>query len=886
MPQFTDAKNNFTSGELDPRLNARDDVAQYANGLEKCENFQIMPFGGVKKRHGTAYVAEVKTSSKKVRVVRFEFNVEQAYIIEFGDLYLRFYKDNGQILDGAVPYEIVTPYLEADLPTLKFTQSADVLYVAHPNYKPRKISRTGHTSWTITEINFQNGPFLDDNTTATTIKSSGVTGNVTLTADASIFLAGHVGALWKLTRGSLASLVEETIAALNAVTSSISLAGSTIVYRSAGTWVGQITIERSFDNGSTWSGYETFTTNTTREFTDTRDVLFRAKMTQYTSGSATIRLAQLSTQTEGFGVVRITGYTSGLIVSATVLEELSEETIGDSDQHIINGDFDTDIAGWDDLSTGVGASIAWNAGQFMDLIGSAAGVAHAEQAISGIIDTGIDHNLSFDVGVGAVTLQIGTTTGGQEVLTATAYAIGSHTVSFIPGAATVYVQFKHSINATRTLDNVGLDSILADSDQTSYWAEGSWSDVRGWPRAIGFYQQRLGFASTDHEPSNVWLSKTGDFEDFKAGVDDDEALVYGLAAQGVNVVRWLMPWKIFAIGTAGAEWRISGSTLSEAITPTNVNANSETSEGSADLQAIQAAKSILFIDRTAKNVRELTYSFTEDAYSSPILNQLAKHITEAGIVSFAYQKNPDSIVWFVLTDGKMVGLTYNPDQKIVAFYTFVTDGLVESVATIPGSNGNDEVWISVKRTIDGATVRYIEYLNDQDQSAFEDQFFVDSGLTYSGVAATTLSGLDHLEGEEVAILGNNGVHDNKTITGGAITLSTAVTKAHVGLPYTATLKTMPFTQGAADGSGQGRLKSVDHLTFNIYKSISLKFGKDSSTLKEVFFSSSSTPTLFTGLKQLEYQGAVDETQQITVVSDKPTPLSILSIVARGDTSQL
>lgn len=887
--RFTIAKNNFTSGELDPRMKARDDVAQYSNGLETCENFQVMPFGGLRKRNGTAYVAEVKTSSQDVRLVRFEFSVEQAYVIEFGDQYLRFFKDQGQIVSGVSAYEISSPYLEADLATLKFTQSADVLYIAHPDYKPRKLSRSGHTSWTLEEIEFENGPFLDDNLTDVTIQSSGVVGNVTLTASDAIFQSGHVGSIWKLTRGKLGSLVDETLNHSGDTTSSISLAGSTVVFRAEGTWVGTITIERSFDNGSNWFGYETFTTNTSREFEDDRDVLYRANMTSYTSGSATVRLSQLSTLSEGFGVVKITGYTSSTEVSATVLEELTEETIGSSNQLITNGDFDSDISNWTDSSTG-SASIAWNASQHMDLVGATGDTSWAQQTVS-VSSTSITHNLSFDISGGSVSLRIGTSSGGSELLTDTTYTAGSHVYSFVPGNSTIYVQFRHSDNATYTVDNVAMDSELADSDQTDYWAEGAWSDYRGWPRVVGFYQQRLFFVSTDYKPSMVWGSVTADFENFKTGVNDDHAVIYNLAAQGVNVARWLIPWKVMVIGTAGSEWRLSGSSTNEALTATNVIAMSETNEGSGDIQGIQISKSIIFVDRTYRNIRELSYSFNEDAYSAPVLNLLAKHLTDnATIVDFAYQKNPDSIIWFVLSDGDMIGVTYNPVQSIVAFFSFKTAGDVKSIACIPGSDGNDELWMVVERSINGSTVKYIEYLNESVEDDITDSFYVDCGLTYSGSAATTLSGLDHLEGQSVSVLGDGYSLGLKTVTGGSITLSQAVTKAHIGLPVTSLARLMPFTGGALDGSGQGRLKSVHHLTFSLYNSFALKFGKDESNLKEKTFVESlvplGPPQFFTGVDDVQYRGGVDSEQQITIVSDTPYPLHILSVVARGKTSQL
>ena len=127
---------NFTAGELTRRMDGRVDFAKYYNGCEILENMLVYRHGGAFRRPGTYYVAGVKTDSKKVRLKAFEFSVTQAYVLEFGDQYLRFYKDRGQIESGGVPYEIATPYLEADLFELKFVQSADTLYIVHYRMPP------------------------------------------------------------------------------------------------------------------------------------------------------------------------------------------------------------------------------------------------------------------------------------------------------------------------------------------------------------------------------------------------------------------------------------------------------------------------------------------------------------------------------------------------------------------------------------------------------------------------------------------------------------------------------------------------------------------------------------------------------------------------------
>ena len=186
MPRTTLALTSFVSGELGAKLDGRTDFAKYSTGAKTLENFLIHPQGSATRRVGTKFIAEVKDSSKKTRLIPFEFSTVQTYILEFGDQYMRVYKDQGQVLSGGSAFEISTPYLEAELFDLKFAQSADVMYICHPNHDARKLSRTGHTAWTLTQIAFTDGPYLSENTTATTITPSGTTGSITLTASASV----------------------------------------------------------------------------------------------------------------------------------------------------------------------------------------------------------------------------------------------------------------------------------------------------------------------------------------------------------------------------------------------------------------------------------------------------------------------------------------------------------------------------------------------------------------------------------------------------------------------------------------------------------------------------------------------------------------------------
>lgn len=186
---------NFTGGELSPRLDGRNDLQKYATGCKTLENMIIFPHGSAARRSGTQFVAEVKDSTKETRLIPFEFSTTQTYILEFGNQYIRFFKDNGQILSSGSPYEISSPYLEAELFDIKFAQSADVMYLTHPNHPTKKLSRTGHTSWSLTNVDFTDGPYMDENISSTTITASAHTVGTgrTLTASSTTGINDNTG---------------------------------------------------------------------------------------------------------------------------------------------------------------------------------------------------------------------------------------------------------------------------------------------------------------------------------------------------------------------------------------------------------------------------------------------------------------------------------------------------------------------------------------------------------------------------------------------------------------------------------------------------------------------------------------------------------------------
>ncbi len=215
--------------------------------------------------------------------------------------------------------------------------------------------------------------------------------------------------------------------------------------------------------------------------------------------------------------------------------------------------------------------------------------------------------------------------------------------------------------------------------------------------------------------------------------------------------------------------------------------------------------------------------------------------------------------------------------------------VVESVACIPGDLDQDSTYVIVKRTINNVTKRYVEILADYDfGDTSVNAFFVDSGLTYSGAATTTLTGLDHLEGETVQVLANGAAHPDKTVSSGAITLDRSCTSAAVGLQYNSVLQTMRLEAGAEDKVAAGKVKRIHGVTVRLYRSIGAKIGSGASETDIIPFRSSADAMdaplgLFSGDKNIEFQTGYDNDGFLFVTQEQPLPLTVLSLVARMNT---
>lgn len=303
-------------------------------------------------------------------------------------------------------------------------------------------------------------------------------------------------------------------------------------------------------------------------------------------------------------------------------------------------------------------------------------------------------------------------------------------LAFCQSADVMYVA--HAAHPPMRLSRTGhaawsLEAVAFTSPPTQ-WKENNH------PALVMFYEQRLCFAGAPDQPQTLWMSRSGSYHDFGVSdpLADSDACSFTLVSNQVNAIRWMVPARRLLLGTSGAEWELGGSG-SEAVTPFNVNAQRHTTHGSKDLDPVAVGNIVLYVQRNGRRLREFAYSFESDGFVSGDMTLLAEHLTHGSqLGAMAYQQDPDSVVWCLREDGLLMGLSYMRDQKVYAWHRHPTAGAVESLAVIPG-DGQDELWVLVRRTVNGQARRYVERLDPQfGATDTVEAFFVDSGLTYDG----------------------------------------------------------------------------------------------------------------------------------------------------------
>lgn len=746
---------------------------------------------------------------------------------------------------GPDDFELVSPYGEDDLADLKFTQSADVLYIFHPDYRPHKLERRGDTTWSLVEALFEDGPWDEINPGIDLSEQNLVTNPQ--------FENGLVGWTKRLTTNANIEISESTafLQAVEAVSSKSAIAQ-------------QLT---------------------------TSDPYIEHVLHIQIVGQGHVYFKIGSTETGG----EIEGGSSG-----TELDPgwYTFQFTPDVDTFWIRIDRPTADTLSYTRSPGIRGVFCYNSNaRLLEIDGT-----------SGLVDVSVPDDAhepfrSTDVG-----RLLRLTWAGREP---------------VWGVITGYTNDR---NVELRLFREAPEALATET-----WQLGAWSDRTGWPSTGVFHQQRLIAAHTTKKPQTIWGSQTGDFENMRPDsweegattVHDDDALDFTLAAAKAAPIRWLIGRRQLVIGTTTGQW--AAQSRGAVLTPTDFNVEPQTSIECDSAAPIAIDEVALFINKSRRAIYDIGYSYEIEGFRAADLSILSDHIakTTGGFKEIAYTAEPYSIVWGLMEDGTLSATTYKREHAVVGATRRTiagTDAEVISISAIGGGTDSgqvyssvdrDELWLIVERTINGATKRYIEVLEgffegpnraDYDSlSTFQtamlaaqvDAFYVDCGVTYQGSAATTITGLDHLEGETVTVLADGAVVADQTVSSGSITIPSAATTVHVGLDADYRIRSMKILGGAQTGPGVTKTKNINRLGLVLKDSGTFTYGTEvngtlntwTKDFRTAAMDMDEAVPLFTGETEVEIPNGQATDPRIVLKGSGPLPFTLLGWVPDMSTNE-
>lgn len=437
------------------------------------------------------------------------------------------------------------------------------------------------------------------------------------------------------------------------------------------------------------------------------------------------------------------------------------------------------------------------------------------------------------------------------------------------------------IGRTTTLSMVD-DNIGPDLSRTPPIYDTVFQAAGDYPGAVSYFEQRRCFAGTLNKPQNIWMTNAGTESGMSYALPtvDDNRIAFRVAAREANTIRHIVPLTNLLLLTSSAEWRVT-SVNSDAITPTTVSVKPQSYIGASNVQPVIINNNLLYCAARGGHMREMAYSWQANGYASGDLSLRAPHLFDSfDLVDICYAKAPLPIVWAVSSSGKLLGLTYVPEQQVGSWHQHDTDGLFESCTAV-AEGSEDVLYVIVNRTIGGVTKRYIERQASRKFSTQADAFFVDCGITYNGAPATTFSGMSWLEGKTVNILADGAVCPQRVVTGGAITIDNAASKVQIGLPITADAQTLPLAAQIDGGFGQGRTKNINKVWLRVVNSSGIFAGPSSDRL--VQYKQRTTepwgtpPALKTQEIEIDVKQAWGDGAQIFVRQSDPLPITLVSM---------
>ena len=764
MARVNAIQTNFTGGQISPRLFGRVDVESYRNSLKTLNNMIVYPQGGAGRRFGTMHVGEGKDSAagtdRKFRLVPFEYSDTNAYCLEFGHNYIRFYAQSAQVQSGGSAVEVSTTYTDAQLDELQFAQSADVLYIAHRSHPVRQLVRNSATSFTLSEVVFVDGPYLDDNTTATTIAASATSGSVTLTASASFFTSSHVGAIFRITNSGTTGYAKVT-AFTNATTVTAAVQSALGGTSAVTTWR-----EGAFSTERGYPGCITF---------------FEQRLC----------LAGTAHRPQTVWVSKVDDYEN--FTPGANDDDPIPFTIAANKVNIIQ---------W--------LSQARNS-LFIGTVG-------AEWQVKGANNAAITPS---------------------NIIVRQQTSEGSARIQPVPiKNALLFIQ-----RGGEKLHEVTFD-FLTDSFQA---------------------------------PDLTLLSEditSGGITHFDAQRTPDP-IIWAVLSDGTLSAMTYQPdqkiqaWHKHTIGGAASAATITVTDYANIAVSTDIVVTK--SDGSTVTFSSEASSGDAPSTTNGWRPNESNNTTADNIYTA--INAHA---------DFTVANPAANVVTVTETQKAGTGpITLKSSDPVRIATADESYAVAESIAVIPKDITAgiyiDQVWLGVKRTVNGATKRYIEYIDSTLNT--------DSSLTYSGSSTSSISGLSHLEGQTVAVKVDDAPQPDKVVSSGAISISPAGTAAEVGLPYTHTLTTLPPEFGAQAGASLSRLRRMHEVVLYLRASSGGLINSDNIIYRSSADDMGTALPLFTGTIRYTPDDSWDRDGNITISGTQPLPFNLTALIMGTNVSE-
>lgn len=840
MARYNHYFSSFISGEIAPEAYGISDSEVYQKSAELIDNFIVQKFGGLERRPGTIYADEAATTGNVRLVPFFHPSSGTFYMLEFSNLKFRVYKEG--VLLGA-PYEVTTPYTAAEVKEIDFDQTGSELYITHENHYPQRVTRQGDTSWTIEDVPFECTPMypLDDpiygrtkdtGNSSTTFSISGTT----LTSNNDIFTSDDVGKYIRI-KSFVIDPVEEAnatlsttqtttdVKTLDGASATVSFEGNTVDV------VNQIVNKIQTSPGST--SYQDITSQRAVKSKQWQNLPSQ----QYISiPDQFVKLPATTTTT------RTTPYST---ITTTVSRTYSGATSGTA----ITSGTNTYTAAASDYT------------------------AYSDSTYSalGIILT--DEDLTYDVEIpyAGITTQY----SGSALTAETTNVTGNVEEKW--GLIKI-TAFTNARNVTFSTERALSTTSLHSSQQ---WQFSRFGNTGSFPKKVTFNEGRCIFGNFADGNNVISGSKSNSITDFEPGEGDQgtvtAATAFDFKLTELQDIKWLQPSQRLIIGDVNGVYSITGGNVGiNAVQPPIFRKIADSK--CTDLKPIFLESTTFYVHQNGKKVAALDYRQGEfSGFQYRDASIFAEHLLTDGIVNWTFK---DGLIWAITTNGLLRGFTFNEQFGVNAWHRHtLTNGAASSIAT-----SGDKVYFAMERTINSSDVQYIEYLSPSIQSKDQDDTIcVDCAFTYDSTSTSTISGLSHLEGEEVEILADGASATNATVSSGEISLTLAASTVQLGIPYVSELRTVEIMQGNRRGSRESVRARINKVGVKLHETSGGKIGVADSTEEILLFNENQIwgqgPSRFSGTQVRKINSGSTFNPHITVKSDRALPISILGISA-------